>query len=104
VPHCIVLHDGTVHQTLSGYRIETLVEIFAPLVAEYHTMHPPVSQNCPKGHAIEIVTELPPEIYLEGYLYCNRCRKIERCEKEKPAGHCSKCDYDLCNECLKSSD
>lgn len=48
------------------------------------------------------MTQLPADIYLEGYFYCNRCRKIEKCEKERPVGHCGLCDYDLCNECLRS--
>lgn len=46
------MQDGIIQNTLSGYRIETLVEIFASLVAEYQTAHPPMSQNCPKGHPI----------------------------------------------------
>lgn len=77
--------------------------MFAPLVAEHQTVHQPLAQDCPKGHQLQIVAELPPDIYLEGYLYCNRCRKIEKCEKEKPAGHCEACDYDLCFHCLSTN-
>jgi hypothetical protein len=59
-----------------------------------------MAKRCEEGHCLSVVDRLPEEIYADGYVYCNKCRKIERCEKERFVGHCPQCDYDLCSECL----